>query len=151
MFSLNLLVFFEDVKLILICTYILKIFIYILIKWLACKQGNLFSSSWTTIGNWFIVFLHNPYEEKANGAAPNNMNISFRKHQRLVLKETIPRLFPRAQNSVASHYHNSFGIKAARLWNTLIHYQCLGKIEINNIRSAFNDRARWKIWFSQDL
>ena len=55
----------------------------------------------------------------ANGAAPNDINMAFRKNQRLGLKATIPKLFPRAQNSVASHYHNSFGIKAARLWNLL--------------------------------
>ena len=55
----------------------------------------------------------------ANGVAPNDIGMIFKKHQRLGLKAVSPSLFQKAQTSVASHYHNSFGVRATRLWNLL--------------------------------
>ena len=35
------------------------------------------------------------------------------------LKAKIPKISPKTQTSITTHYHNSFGVKAARLWNLL--------------------------------
>lgn len=55
----------------------------------------------------------------ANGAAPNDINMTFKNNQRLGLKVIPPKLNHKAQTSISSHYHNSFAVRAARLWNLL--------------------------------
>ena len=55
----------------------------------------------------------------ANGEAPNDINMMFKTNNRRGLKAVTPSLYPKAQSSVSTHYHNSFGVKAARLWNLL--------------------------------
>lgn len=55
----------------------------------------------------------------ANGDAPNDIGMIFKTNKRLGIKAVVPGLFTKAQSSVATHYHNSFGVKATRLWNLL--------------------------------
>ena len=55
----------------------------------------------------------------ASGAAPNDIGMIFNTNQRRGLKAIVPSLYPGAQRSVSTHYHNSFGVKAAFLWNIL--------------------------------
>jgi hypothetical protein len=54
-----------------------------------------------------------------NGLAPNDINMEFKTHQRLGTKAVIPELNTKAQRSISTHYDNSFGVKAAKLWNLL--------------------------------
>ena len=54
-----------------------------------------------------------------NGAAPNDINMEFKENTRLGIKAIIPKINTKAQTSVSTHYFNSFGVKAARLWNIL--------------------------------
>ena len=54
-----------------------------------------------------------------NGASPNSTGIRFYLHQRLGIKAEVPSLYTGAQRSVSTKYFNSFGVRAARLWNTL--------------------------------
>jgi len=52
-----------------------------------------------------------------NGRAPNDIGMAFKDHPR---HGTIAKMAPlnnKSQKSVASKYDNSFGIKAAKLWN----------------------------------
>ena len=55
----------------------------------------------------------------ANGKAPNNIGMSFYSTPRLGIRAVIPTFNHRAQRSISTAYDNSFGIRAARLWNTL--------------------------------
>ena len=54
-----------------------------------------------------------------NGHAPNDIDMIFKTNSRLGLKAVVPPHHPKAQKSVSTHYHNSFGVKSARLWNLL--------------------------------
>ena len=54
-----------------------------------------------------------------NETAPNNIGMSFKQHQRQGMKAIVPSFNTKSQSSVATHYDNSFGVKAARLWNIL--------------------------------
>lgn len=55
----------------------------------------------------------------ANGLAPNDIKMEFKTHQRLGVKAVIPELNTKAQKSISTHYDNSFGVKAARIWNLI--------------------------------
>ena len=54
-----------------------------------------------------------------NGEAPNNIGIEFYSSLRLGTRIVIPKFNHQAQKSYSTAYDNSFGIKAARLWNLL--------------------------------
>ena len=54
-----------------------------------------------------------------NGLAPNDIKMEFKTHPRLGIKAVIPELNTKAQKSISTHYDNSFGVKAAKLWNIL--------------------------------
>ena len=54
-----------------------------------------------------------------NGKAPNTIGLAFYSNPRLGIKASIPKFNHKAQKSFSTAYDNSFGIKAARLWNTL--------------------------------
>ena len=54
-----------------------------------------------------------------NETAPNSIGMSLKQHQRQGMKAIVPSFNTKAQSSVATHYDNSFGVKAARLWNIL--------------------------------
>ena len=54
-----------------------------------------------------------------NGIAPNNIGLSFNNNQRLGIRASIPKFNHKSQKSLSTAYDNSFGIKAARLWNIL--------------------------------
>ena len=54
-----------------------------------------------------------------NKMAPNDIKMEFKTHQRLGIKAVIPEFNNKAQRSISTHYENSFGVKAARLWNLL--------------------------------
>eukprot|EP00116_Pleurobrachia_bachei_P004793 sb/3465055/ len=54
-----------------------------------------------------------------SGVAPNSTGIRFYHHERLGIKAEVPSLYSGAQKSVSTKYFNSFGVRAARLWNTL--------------------------------
>ena len=58
----------------------------------------------------------------ANELAPNDIEMCFKYNKRLGYKAVVPALFKNAQRSVSTHYNNSFGVKAARLWNILPKY-----------------------------
>ena len=53
----------------------------------------------------------------ANGEAPNDINMMLKNNNRRCLKAITPSLYPKAQSSLSTHYHNSFGVKTACLWN----------------------------------
>ena len=55
----------------------------------------------------------------ANGHAPNDIAMEFQYNSRRGLKAIVPSLNSKAQTSMSTHYNNSFGVKAARLWNIL--------------------------------
>ena len=55
----------------------------------------------------------------ANGEAPNNIGVKFYENNRLGRKAEVPTSPTTTQVSVATKYHNSFGCRATRLWNTL--------------------------------
>ena len=54
-----------------------------------------------------------------NGASPNSTNTRFYHHERLGIRAEVPSLSSGAQKSISTKYFNSFGVRAARLWNTL--------------------------------
>ena len=54
-----------------------------------------------------------------NKMAHNDIKMEFKTHQRLGIKAVIPEFNNKAQRSISTHYENSFGVKAARLWNLL--------------------------------
>ena len=54
-----------------------------------------------------------------NNAAPNDLSIEFYQHIRHGVKARVLNFNPKAQRSYATHYEQSFGVKAARLWNIL--------------------------------
>ncbi len=54
-----------------------------------------------------------------NGKAPNNIGMIFYSSPRLGIRTNIPTFNHRAQTSISTAYDDSFGIRAARLWNTL--------------------------------
>ena len=54
-----------------------------------------------------------------NGRAPNDINMLFKDTLRHGKRAIVPPMNNSAQRSVASHYENSFGISAAKLWNVL--------------------------------
>ena len=54
-----------------------------------------------------------------NNIAPNDINMQFNLNQRLGIKASIPNLQRGVPLSTQTRYDNSFGVKAARLWNTL--------------------------------
>ena len=54
-----------------------------------------------------------------NGRAPNDINMLFKDTLRHGKRAIVPPTNNSAQRSVASHYENSFGISAAKLWNVL--------------------------------
>ena len=51
--------------------------------------------------------------------APNNINMTFYQHERHGVRATVPSYNNKAQKLVATVYDDSFGVKAARLWNLL--------------------------------
>ena len=54
-----------------------------------------------------------------NGKAPNDIGMVFYDNPRLGLKVKLPRFNNRAQRAMMTSYENSFGVKAAKLWNIL--------------------------------
>ena len=52
-----------------------------------------------------------------NNLAPNDIGMLFKHNQRLGLKAIVPQINTKSQKSVATHYDNSFAVKAAMLWN----------------------------------
>ena len=64
---------------------------------------------YTIIHTWKIL----------NGKAPNNINMSFYTSARLGVRATIPSFNYKAQRSISTAFDDSFGVKAARLWNIL--------------------------------
>ena len=54
-----------------------------------------------------------------NNKAPNNIGLEFYTSLRLGIRISIPKFNHQAQRSYSTVYDNSFGIKAARLWNLL--------------------------------
>lgn len=54
-----------------------------------------------------------------NDLAPNDIDMIFQAEQRHGIRASVPVFKTAAQKSVSSHYDNSFGVKAARLWNIL--------------------------------
>ena len=54
-----------------------------------------------------------------NDKAPNNIGLKTYNSSRLGIKITIPKFNHQAQKSYSTAYDDSFGIKAARLWNLL--------------------------------
>ena len=54
-----------------------------------------------------------------NDKAPNNIGLEFYTSPRLGIRIAIPKFNHLAQRSYSTAYDNSFGIKAARLWNLL--------------------------------
>ncbi|XP_063679248.1 uncharacterized protein LOC134814875 [Bolinopsis microptera] len=54
-----------------------------------------------------------------NGLAPNDINMQFKESSRHGVKATVPAFNKKAQCSISTHYENSFGVKAAKLWNLL--------------------------------
>ena len=54
-----------------------------------------------------------------NNHAPNDVKMQFTRHSRHGIKAKIPSLNTNAQLSVQSDYDNSFGVRAAQLWNVL--------------------------------
>ncbi|KAL5250292.1 hypothetical protein ACHWQZ_G016138 [Mnemiopsis leidyi] len=54
-----------------------------------------------------------------NDRAPNNIGLETYNSLRLGIKISIPKYNHQAQKSYSTAYDNSFGIKAARLWNLL--------------------------------
>jgi hypothetical protein len=85
-----------------------------------------------------------------HGLAPNDICMEFHEHQRLGMKIKIPPLNAKAQKSVATKYDNSFGVKAAKLWNIipkdvkdktiLEHF----KVALGNFLSKFPDNPPTK-------
>ena len=55
----------------------------------------------------------------ANDLAPNDIKMVFKENARHGIKAIVPPLNNKSQRSVATHYENSFGVNAARLWNLL--------------------------------
>jgi ribonuclease P/MRP protein subunit RPP40 len=54
-----------------------------------------------------------------NEKAPNDIGMEFYVHSRHGTRAKVPCFNPKAQMSYSTHYENSFGVKAARLWNLL--------------------------------
>ena len=54
-----------------------------------------------------------------NKAAPNDIGMEFCQHIRQGTKARVPNFNAKAQMSFSTLYENSFGVKAARLWNLL--------------------------------
>ena len=54
-----------------------------------------------------------------HGHAPNDIGMEFQQQHRRGVKAIVPLFRNAAQKSVSTVYDNSFGIKAARLWNIL--------------------------------
>ena len=54
-----------------------------------------------------------------NGIAPNNIGLVHYTNPRLGIRTSIPKFNHKAQKSFSTAYDDSFGIKAARLWNIL--------------------------------
>ena len=55
----------------------------------------------------------------ANDLASNDIKMVFKENARHGIKAIVPPLNNKSQRSVATHYENSFGVNAARLWNLL--------------------------------
>ena len=55
----------------------------------------------------------------ANGEAPNDIKMSFKETSRHGKRAIVPPINKTAQCSVSSHYENSFGVSATKLWNLL--------------------------------
>ena len=54
-----------------------------------------------------------------NGIAPNNIGLVHYTNPRLGIRTSIPKFNHKAEKSFSTAYDDSFGIKAARLWNIL--------------------------------
>ena len=54
-----------------------------------------------------------------NGKAPNSVGMEFYDSARLGIRVRIPTHNYKAQKSISTAYEDSFGVKAARLWNIL--------------------------------
>ena len=54
-----------------------------------------------------------------NNAAPNDIEMQFYHHIRHGIRVNVPNFNSKAQMSYSSHYEQSFGVKAARLWKLL--------------------------------
>ena len=54
-----------------------------------------------------------------NGEAPNSTDMEFKENDRLGTRATLPPVQNTAQCSVRTEYENSFGYRAAQLWNIL--------------------------------
>ena len=53
----------------------------------------------------------------ANDLAPNDIKMVFKENARHGIKAIVPPLNNKSQQSVATHYENSFGVNVAILWN----------------------------------
>jgi hypothetical protein len=82
--------------------------------WTRLKKLKLLSlqrrrERYTIIHVWKIV----------NDKAPNGIDMKFYTSERLGVRAIVPSFNNKAQRSVSTAYDNSFGVKAARLWNIL--------------------------------
>ena len=82
--------------------------------WTRLKKLKLLSlqrrrERYTIIHVWKIV----------NDKAPNGIDMKFYTSERLGVRAIVPSFNNTAQRSVSTAYDNSFGVKAARLWNIL--------------------------------
>lgn len=81
-----------------------------------------------------------------HGKAPNDIDMVFYENMRLGIKARVPRLNTRSERAIVSHYDNSFGIKAAQLWNLLprtineIDNLDRLKVALGNFLEAFPDK-----------
>lgn len=82
--------------------------------WQRLKKLKLLSlqrrrERYTIIHTWKIL----------NNDAPNNIEMVFYNNNRLGVRAKVPTYVHKAQTSRATAYDDSFGVKAARLWNIL--------------------------------
>ena len=82
--------------------------------WERLKKLNLYSMQ-RRRERYSIIMIW----KMANGEAPINIGMKFYDSGRLGIKAERPTSPTTTQVSVATKYHNSFGCRATRLWNTL--------------------------------
>ena len=82
--------------------------------WERLKKLNLYSMQ-RRRERYSIIMMW----KMANNEAPNNIGVKFYQNSRLGKRAEIPTCPTTTQTSVASKYHESFGCRAARLWNSL--------------------------------
>ena len=63
------------------------------------------------------ILIHSHTWKMANDLAPNDIKMVFKENARHGIKAIVPPLNNKSQQSVATHYENSFGVNVAILWN----------------------------------